>query len=79
MEPNNHDKDKRAIDDPGLNQDSTYDHKDEENFDDSDDFHKNDDTAVDNDAEEKESASYRMEIRVLNTDDGELNDFTCFN
>lgn len=37
------DDDKRKIDDPGLNQDSsTYD-KDED-FDDTDDFHKYDDT-----------------------------------
>ncbi|MBF6608613.1 MAG: hypothetical protein ITG00_07730 [Flavobacterium sp.] len=33
----------RKIDDPELNQDSTYDHKDE-SFDESDDFHKYDDT-----------------------------------
>ena len=40
------DKDKRKIDDPELNQDSsTYD-KDED-FDDTDDFHKYDDTAED--------------------------------
>lgn len=38
------DEDERKIDDPGLNQDSTYDKKDDEDFDDSDDFHKNDDT-----------------------------------
>lgn len=40
------DDDKRKIDDPGLNQDSsTYD-KDED-FEDTDDFHKYDDTADD--------------------------------
>ncbi|SCY10194.1 hypothetical protein [Flavobacterium caeni] len=43
MEPH----DKRKIDDPGLNQDATYDKKFEEDFDNSDDFHKNDDTALD--------------------------------
>lgn len=37
-------EDERKIDDPGLNQDSTYDKKDDEDFDDSDDFHKHDDT-----------------------------------
>jgi len=37
----------RAIDDPGLNQDSTFDHKDAENFDNSEDFHKFDDTTKD--------------------------------
>lgn len=39
--------DKRKIDDPELNQDSTYDKKAEEDFDDTDDFHKYDDTALD--------------------------------
>lgn len=33
----------RQIDNPGLNQDSTYDHKDD-SFEDTDDFHKYDDT-----------------------------------
>lgn len=37
----------RAIDDAGLNQDSTFDKKDEEDFDNSDDFHKYDHTAKD--------------------------------
>ena len=37
-------EDERKIDDPGLNQDSTYDKKDDEDFDDSDDFHKHDNT-----------------------------------
>ena len=36
--------DKRAIDNPGLNQDLGYDKKDVEDFDDSDDFHKYDAT-----------------------------------
>lgn len=40
MEPKN----KRAIDDPQLNQDVNFDRKDEEDFDNSDDFHKYDDT-----------------------------------
>jgi hypothetical protein len=35
--------DKRGIDDPGLNQDDSYE-KSAEDFDDSDDFHKYDDT-----------------------------------
>ena len=35
----------RSIDDAGLNQDSTFDIKSNENFDDSDDFHKYDDTS----------------------------------
>ena len=37
------DKEKRKIDDPLLNQDSPYDPN--EDFDDTDDFHKYDDTA----------------------------------
>ena len=36
------DNDKRAIDDPQLNQDVDFDRKDDEDFDNSDDFHKND-------------------------------------
>lgn len=39
------DKEKRKIDDPELNQDSPYDPN--EAFDDTDDFHKYDDTADD--------------------------------
>ena len=35
--------DDREIDNPGLNQDSALDPKDDENFDESDDFHKYDD------------------------------------
>lgn len=41
------DKDKRAIDNPGLNQDSTYDKKDDSDFDESDDFYKNEDITKD--------------------------------
>jgi hypothetical protein len=37
----------RTIDDPGLNQDSTFDKKDEENFDEADEYHKFDDTSKD--------------------------------
>jgi hypothetical protein len=46
----------RAIDNPGLNQDSTFDKKDDENFDESDDFHKHDDTSNDEDKEADESS-----------------------
>jgi len=45
----------RAIDDPGLNQDSTFDRKDNEDFDDSDDFHKYDDTSQDKTSEKNTS------------------------
>lgn len=45
----------RSIDDPGLNQDSTFDKKDEENFDDTDDFHKHDDTSKDSPENTEES------------------------
>lgn len=51
----------RTIDDPGLNQDSTYDKKGEEHFDDSDDFHKYDNTSNEdthhNENEEPSSAT----------------------
>jgi hypothetical protein len=46
----------RAIDDPGLNQDSTFDHKDSEDFDVSDDFRKLDDTTKDHPASKKSSS-----------------------
>ena len=42
----------REIDDPGLNQDDSYE-KDEEDFDDSDDFHKYDDTDENKETSEK--------------------------
>lgn len=45
----------RTIDDPGLNQDSTFDKKDAEDFDDTDDFHKHDDTSRDNSGNSKEN------------------------
>ena len=49
MEYSTYDYDKRGIDDPGLNQDISFTKKDDEDFDDTDDFHKFDDT----DQEEK--------------------------
>ena len=45
METN--DKDKRAIDNPGLNKDPTYHKKDDSDFNESDDFHNNDNTTKD--------------------------------
>lgn len=66
--------DKRAIDDPGLNQDSTYDKKDEESFDDSDDFHKYDDTEKDKKTDEKGKKQSGTKTKILNTDTKPLND-----
>lgn len=43
QEKMNLDSNDRGVDDPGLNQDGTHDIKDDENFDESDDFHKYDD------------------------------------
>lgn len=68
--------DKRAIDDPGLNQDSTYDKKDDTDFDASDDFHKNDDTDEDKKPEEKEAAATENSKIVVNKDGSHLNDGT---
>ncbi|GEM_PF-4427484 len=45
----------RTIDDPGLNQDSTFDKKGAEDFDDTDDFHKHDDTSKDNSGNSKKN------------------------
>ena len=58
----------RAIDDPGLNQDSTFDKKDNENFDESDDFHKYDDTSQDITIE-KDQDQNKKESKVLNKED----------
>ena len=61
------DKDKRAIDNPGLNQDSTYDKKDDSDFDESDDFHKNDDTTKDTSKEQsnlKDGSTFTGEIAI---------------
>lgn len=68
----NPDKDKRAIDDPQLNQDVNFERKDEEDFDNSDDFHKYDDT------DESESPKPEEEPKSasdegLNTKDQPLN------
>ena len=63
----NNANDKRKIDDPELNQDSTYDKKAEEDFDDSDDFHKYDDTALDENAEESESHNATERANGLNS------------
>lgn len=77
--------DKRKIDDPELNQDATYDKKAEEDFDDSDDFHKNDDTALDESGvempkrdslQQSQSTGLNNETDTLNTDgrfDGSIN------
>ena len=75
--------DKRKIDDPELNQDSTYDKKAEEDFDNSDDFHKYDHT---DDVQSKEIEDERQtldrsiglndETDTLNTEgqfDGNIN------
>lgn len=63
-------KDKRAIDDPQLNQDVNFDRKDEEDFDNSDDFHKYDDT----DEEETQSESHKKtENQGLNGDEDSVN------
>ena len=66
--------DRRKIDDPELNQDSTYDKKAEEDFDDSDDFHKYDDTALDENAQETEESQNATErANSLNADPNEPN------
>lgn len=60
-------KDKRAIDNPGLNQDATYDKKDDSDFDESDDFHKNDDTTKDafkDKSVAKDGTSFTGEITI---------------
>lgn len=78
----NPDKDKRAIDDPQLNQDVNFERKDDEDFDNSDDFHKYDDTAEDKDPEREESSKkvsddgLNAKNQPLNTDgqfDGTIN------
>lgn len=80
MNPN--DKDKRAIDDPQLNQDVNFERKDEEDFDDSDDFHKYDNTdentSESSDIEEKKTSDDGLNTKnePLNTDgrfDGTIN------
>lgn len=38
----------RSIDDPGLNQDNDFDKKDNENFDETHEFNRHEDTSVDN-------------------------------
>lgn len=63
-------KDKRAIDDPQLNQDVNFDRKDEEDFDNSDDFHKYDDTDED---ESQTESSEKKENQGLNGDDDSVN------
>lgn len=68
MNPN--DKDKRAIDDPQLNQDVNFDRKDEEDFDNSDDFHKYDNT---DDSESSKSEEPKNATEGLNTKDQPLN------
>jgi len=67
--------DKRKIDDPELNQDATYDKKAEEDFDDSDDFHKNDDTALENESStgEKQSGELSAGHTELNNAGQSLN------
>jgi len=60
------DKEDRTIDDPGLNQDSTFDKKDEEDFDDSDDFHKYDDTDEDQESDSNESATKESKADNIN-------------
>ena len=76
------DKDKRAIDDPQLNQDVNFDRKDEEDFDNSDDFHKYDDTdeepSESQNAEQKQVSNEGLNANnePLNTDgqfDGNIN------
>lgn len=60
----------RTIDDPGLNQDSTYDKMDQEHFDDSDDFHKYDDTSNE-DAHRKENKESSSATLASNSADSE--------
>ncbi len=62
-------KDKRAIDDPQLNQDVNFDRKDEEDFDNSDDFHKYDDTEEETTAQSPD----KNENQDLNGDDNAVN------
>jgi hypothetical protein len=71
--------DDRSIDDAGLNQDSTFDKKDEEDFDNSDDFHKHDDTAKDTTPNETEVPEKKADAKsVLNTDEMVLNTVNQF-
>ena len=62
------DKNDRTIDDPGLNQDSTFDKKDEEDFDDSDDFHKYDDTDDGQESDSNESETKESKADSLNVE-----------
>lgn len=65
-------KDKRMIDDPQLNQDISFDRKDEEDFDNSDDFHKYDDTDENTTPAKQEDHSSENK-NALNTDNKPLN------
>jgi hypothetical protein len=63
----------RSIDDAGLNQDSTFDKKDEEDFENSDDFHKYDHTDKDT-VHAVEQPEKKVKTRpVLNKDKNALN------
>ncbi|MFT3796305.1 hypothetical protein [Flavobacterium sp.] len=66
-------KDKRMIDDPQLNQDVSFDRKDEEDFDDSDDFHKYDDTDEDKPAADPHTAVLPESQPDLNSVNKSLN------
>jgi len=69
----NNPDDKRKIDDPELNQDSTYDKKAEEDFDNSDDFHKYDDTADDEQESGDDSEEQKAFENGLNSENSERN------
>lgn len=68
----------RTIDDPGLNQDSTFDKKDEEDFDNSDDFHKYDDTDEDQESDENESETKKSKVNNMNVVRRDLDEFGQF-
>lgn len=60
----------RAIDDPGLNQDNDFDKKDNENFDQTHEFNRHEDTAKD-DKKDDQSAAPSEEADYSGKFDGE--------